>query len=583
MILRETYPAGIWFVDFEFRPAGGVDGSVPEVVCLVAREYFSGQLLRYFQDDLTKMDSAPFPTDDKAMVVAFYASAEVGAFLSLGWDLPVNVLDLFIVFRRHLNGLNPKLGFGLLGALAYFDIPSIGSHEKDEGRSLALRGGPWTQYEKTFLLGYCQRDVDALKPLFEKLLPYIDWPRIFLHGAYTIAAAHMERTGVPIDTATLGILKARWQEIITKIIGEIDVQYGVYAGTVFKLKKFEAYLSKAGIPWPRLISGQLDLTDETFKDMARIYPVLSPLRELRVTLSQSRDIKLTVGLDGRNRTLLSYFQAKTARNQPSTTKFIFGNASWWRGLIKPQPGWGLAYLDFCQQEFGIAAALSGDKNMMAAYKSGDPYLSFAKQVGAVPQDATKKSHPNEREQFKQCILATQYGMGAASLAARINQPEVYARELLKYHRQAYKDFWAWSDRVVDHALITGELHTVFNWGIKIGANPNQRSIRNFPVQSNGAEMLRLACIMATQGGIRVCAPVHDALLIEAPLDVLDETVVKAQQIMKEASAIILGGFELTTDAKLICYPDRYMDPRGIQMWNTIMKLAGLHDKVHSGD
>jgi hypothetical protein len=87
--------------------------------------------------------------------------------------------------------------------------------------------------------------------------------------------------------------------------------------------------------------------------------------------------------------------------------------------------------------------------------------------------------------------------------------------------------------------------------------------------------------MATQAGIRVCAPVHDALLIEAPLEVLDEVVAQIQQIMKEASSIILGGFELATDVKFVRYPERYMDPRGVQMWNTIMKLAGLPDKVQS--
>jgi hypothetical protein len=101
------------------------------------------------------------------------------------------------------------------------------------------------------------------------------------------------------------------------------------------------------------------------------------------------------------------------------------------------------------------------------------------------------------------------------------------------------------------------------------------------MQANGAEMLRLACIMATQAGIRVCAPVHDALLIEAPLEVLDEVVAQIQQIMKEASSIILGGFELATDVKFVRYPERYMDSRGVQMWNTIMKLAGLPDKVQS--
>ena len=69
-----------------------------------------------------------------------------------------------------------------------------------------------------------------------------------------------------------------------------------------------------------------------------------------------------------------------------------------RSLIQPPAGWGIAYLDWCQQEHGIAAVLSGDEVMQAAYLSGDPYLEFAKQAGAVPADATKRTHNNEREQ-----------------------------------------------------------------------------------------------------------------------------------------------------------------------------------------
>jgi DNA polymerase-1 len=44
------------------------------------------------------------------------------------------------------------------------------------------------------------------------------------------------------------------------------------------------------------------------------------------------------------------------------------------------------------------------------------------------------------------------------------------------------------------------------------------------MQGNGSEMLRLACCLATEAGIRVCAPVHDAILIEAPLEELDRTI-----------------------------------------------------------
>src|SRR4029078_4664047 len=89
------------------------------------------------------------------------------------------------------------------------------------------------------------------------------------------------------------------------------------------------------------------------------------------------------------RTLLSAFRARTSRNQPSNTKFIFGPSVWLRGLIKPPPGYGIAYIDWQQQEFGIAAALSRDPRMMEAYRSGDPYLAFAKQAGAAPVAAQR--------------------------------------------------------------------------------------------------------------------------------------------------------------------------------------------------
>ena len=55
--------------------------------------------------------------------------------------------------------------------------------------------------------------------------------------------------------------------------------------------------------------------------------------------------------------------------------------------------------------------------MIAAYNSGDPYLAFAKQAGAVPEDATKESHAAERELFKTCVLGVQYGMGEETLGA----------------------------------------------------------------------------------------------------------------------------------------------------------------------
>ena len=199
-----------------------------------------------------------------------------------------------------------------------------------------------------------------------------------------------------------------------------------------------------------LESGQLDLSDGTFRQMAKSYPVVSPYRELRSSLADLRLNDLAVGSDGRNRTILSAFRSRTGRNQPSNTRFIFGPSVWLRGLIKPPPGYAVAYVDWQQQEFGIAAALSGDTAMQAAYRSGDPYLAFAKQAGAVPADATKATHGPQRELFKQCVLAVQYGMEADASPLRIGQPPIVARDLLRAHRDTYRTFWRWSDAAARH-------------------------------------------------------------------------------------------------------------------------------------
>jgi hypothetical protein len=99
------------------------------------------------------------------------------------------------------------------------------------------------------------------------------------------------------------------------------------------------------------------------------------------------------------------------------------------------------------------------------------------------------------------------------------------------------------------------------------------------MQANGAEMLRLACCLATERGVRVCAPVHDALLIEARLEDLQDAVAATQEAMAEASALVLDGFRLRSDAELFRYPDRFEDERGRKMWSTV---SGILTELNGG-
>ena len=372
----------IVLVDFEFiaRP-----GERPEPVCLVAQLLRAGRTIRLWCDQLGP--APPYPVDADTLFVAFYASAELGCHRVLNWPMPARILDLFTEFRDRTNGLTTPAGASLLGALTNFGLDAMGAIEKEEMRALIMRGPPWTPEEQIAILNYCQEDTEALARLLPAMLPRIDLPRALLRGRYMAAAAVMEHNGVPIDVETLELLQKHWTDIQDDLICAIDA-YGVYDGRTFKADRWAALLARYGIPWPRLESGQLDLSDDTFRQMAKAHPMVAPYRELRSALSDLRLNDLAVGADGRNRTILSAFRSRTGRNQPSNSKYIFGPSVWLRGLIKPPPGYGIAYVDWSQQEFGIAAALSDDANMQAAYRSGDPYLAFAKQAGAVPADAT---------------------------------------------------------------------------------------------------------------------------------------------------------------------------------------------------
>jgi DNA polymerase I len=559
----------IVLADFEFvaRP-----GERPEPVCLVAKLLRSGRTIRLWRDQFGP--EPPYPIDAGTQFVAFYASAELGCHRALSWPMPARILDLYTEFRDRTNGLPTPAGAGLLGALTFFGRDTLGATEKEEMRALVMGGGPWSDDERERIFRYCESDVDAVARLLSAMLPRLDLPRALVRGRYMAAASAMEYAGTPIDVDMLSRLREHWTGIQDALIADIDVGcgYRVFDGRTFKADRFEQYLVRSGIPWERTETGRLSLSDDAFRQAAKSHPALSPLRELRSALSDMRLNDLAVGRDGRNRTILSAFRSRTGRNQPSNTKFIFGPSVWLRGLIKPPPGYGVAYVDWSQQEFGIAAALSGDHAMQAAYLSGDCYLAFAKQAGAVPENATKDTHGPQRELFKQCALGVVFGMEAQGLALRIGQAPIVAHELLLAHHETYRRFWRWSDAAVDCAMLHNSLSTVFGWHVHIGEKSNPRSLRNFPMQANGAEMLRLACCLATERGIEVCAPVHDAILICAPLDRLDRDVARARACMAEASRIVLAGFELNSDAHVVRYPDRYMDARGCVMWERVVRL-----------
>ena len=323
--------------------------------------------------------------------------------------------------------------------------------------------------------------------------------------------------------------------------------------------------------WPRTSTGSPKLDKDTLKELEGIHPDIVRLKELQKTLAGMRNnqIETAIGADGRNRVSLHAFGASSSRNTPKAGHFIFGQAKWYRCLIKPEPGFSIAIFDYGNQEFAIAAVFSGDEGMLEAYLSGDPYMTMAIQAGMAPPGATKETHPAIRKTFKTCALGIQYGSGPNRLSRQLGIPLRQARELHRMHRTLYPKFWSWSERRLPN--YHDELHTVFGWKIRPLPGEN-RTIRNFPMQGNGGEILREATCRLVDAGVDVCALVHDAIVIISPTERLEEDIDKTVQAMQGASKAVLGGFAVDVESNVASYPQSYVDKDGAEMWNRLCRL-----------
>jgi hypothetical protein len=143
----------IWGIDFEFRAP---PGERPIPVCMVAREIQSGRLIRLWQDELHALGHPPFDIGPESLTVAYYASAEMGCFLALGWPMPANVLDLYVEHRRETNGLSQIGGDGLSGALIVRGLGSMVQADKPAMREMILGHEDYSSEQRDAILTYCQ-------------------------------------------------------------------------------------------------------------------------------------------------------------------------------------------------------------------------------------------------------------------------------------------------------------------------------------------------------------------------------------------------------------------------------------------
>jgi hypothetical protein len=545
---------------------------------VVVHELMSGRSWRYYGDALDALrGTCPFDVGHGALWVSTHGAGDLQCFLTLGWPLPEHVIDTFTEFRHETNGKFEDRArsakAGQLDMARFYRVPAMSQKTKETGRQHGTER-PTTAHEWEQLLAYNAGDVRDLVNLFQAMLNggAIHPARALLAGRYLKAVARIERVGVPIDVLTYDQIVAYHQQIVWRIIREIDKKYDVYVDETFKLDRFGGYLARVGIEWPRTPTGRLNTSADVFEDQAKLYPTeLRPLAELRQTIAQLRKNRLrnAIGRDNRNRAPLWPFASITGRNQPSGGQSIFLQSHWFRFLIQAPADMALAYVDWGAHEIGIAASLSGDPELRRVYSSTDPYITFGQLAGRIPADATKQTHSELRSRFKALMLGVNYGMSEFGLARRLGIDVHEAQALLWAHRQMFPRLWRWLGWESTQARLHGKIGTRYGWTYHLQPFEKETLLQNWPMQSHGSEMMRFAACFATERGIQVCGIVHDAFLIQAAASEITHAIAAMRGAMDAASRVVLNGFVLKTDVQVIPSGERYQDDDGRRLWELV--------------
>jgi hypothetical protein len=444
--------------DFEYEIE---DGGLPNPLCMVA--YVLDEHLRHvrtirmWREELLVSKHPPFDIGPDTLFVAYSAWAEMTCFKVLGWQFPVHIFDLHTAYLAASNVLLPynpdevrkKPRKRLSDACRAYGIEGWELIDKEE-ISKDIGAGNWHKYGKEAVLDYCEEDVKKSAELVRAQLrgrlnlPPADVPHTLFWSNYSAkAVALIQARAIPWDMPVWNFVQENKTAVIGELLRQFDPSYGsddpIYTSDgEWSYARFERWLPRAGIlAWPRLDSGALDISSDAFRLMYH-HPGIEGLHALRDSIGFIAKARLPIGSDGRNRPSLFPFATVTGRN--AHAKSPFNAHAGMRSFIVFPPDRIGVYLDWRSQEVGIAASMSGDPVLMAAYRGGDVYHALARTCGFSSDpdpEHWKKNNPNMRQRMKTLQLGINYGMGVQSLARGLDRHPLIASGIIEQHRRAH--------------------------------------------------------------------------------------------------------------------------------------------------
>ena len=367
--------------------------------------------------------------------------------------------------------------------------------------------------------------------------------------AFTLA--DMEDAGIRVEAEEL---KAYGERLQVRI-GELEEKIYQEAGETFNInspKQLGVILfEKLQLPGGRKTKSGYSTAADVLEKLAPDHPIVSDILEYRqlakLKSTYADGLSAFIGPDGRIHS--TFNQTITATGRISSTEPNLQNipvrmelGRLIRKVFLPADGCVFIDADYSQIELRVLAHMSGDEKLIAAYRQAeDIHRITASEVFHVPFDEVT---PLQRRNAKAVNFGIVYGISSFGLSQDLSISRKEAQQYIEKYFETYPGIKGFLDGCVEQAKEQGYSVTMFGRRRPVpelkSSNFMQRSFgervaMNAPIQGTAADIIKIAMIRVNerlkreQLRARLLLQVHDELLIEAPLEEVDQV----QRILEE--------------------------------------------------
>jgi DNA-directed DNA polymerase len=386
----------------------------------------------------------------------------------------------------------------------------------------------------------------------EKLYSEIERPLVFM-------LAEMEENGVAVDAEKLKAFSDELESEIHRIEDEIFAETGEEFNLNSPKQLGEILFDRMKLPYGKKTKSGYSTAADILEKLAPEYPVVKKILRYRMLtkLNSTYALGLAAYIQADGRIHGSFHQTITATGRISSANPNLQNipirtemGSRVRSVFVPAPGKVFVDADYSQIELRILAALSGDENLIAAYRDAvDVHAVTASQVFHVPLDEVT---PLQRRNAKAVNFGVVYGISAFGLSEDLSISRNEAKEYINRYFESYPEVKRFLDRQIKEAKEYGFTRTLFG---RIRPVPElkssnfmqrafgERVAMNAPIQGTAADIMKIAMVKVRRAlesenlDARIVLQIHDELLVEADKTVAPRVLELLKETMRNAAEL----------------------------------------------